>query len=87
MEKSLLSILNAEDLIVRNINSALDSIDYFTADRERISRSPFECEARKSDIDSCDRLISKYREDVEEYKQQLESVRKELREYLEAILN
>lgn len=85
--KSLLSILKTEDQIMQKINSTLDSIDYFTAERKRISRSPFECEAKKSDIDSCDRLTSKYREDVEEYKQQLESVRKELREYLEAILN
>ena len=85
MEKSLLSILEAEEQVVRKINYAEKEASYFQRKREEISCMPFECKGKETDLASCDKFIAFWKDEAEEKRMQLDSVRGELREYLAAL--
>ena len=82
MEKSLLSILKAEDRIVTDIADSERMIAAFQKERAKVESIPFNCEAKVQELASFDRIIANYQRDIEEYRPKLASVRTELREYL-----
>ena len=77
-EKSLLSILRAEDEMVNRINAAVISENHF---------SSYEYEAEASERECCLKLAAKYHEEAEKCRQQLDAIRHELKAYLWAIQN
>lgn len=82
MEKTLLSILNAEQQLIDRIARCENEIRAIERDRDRIKASPYECKAKTNDLERCDNLISNYRQEAADIKQKLDGVRKEMQEYL-----
>lgn len=86
MEQSLLKILKREDNAVYEINRVEDSIEICLDQRKRIEESPFDCEAKRSDLQEYDDLIAQYRATLQLYQNNLRDVRSELRQWLRAVL-
>ena len=81
MEKSLLSILKAEDELVEKIHRAYDDADYTLRWRDKVATFP-DCSAKVADLARYDREIADYHQKAEEYRKQLGAVRDDLRAYL-----
>lgn len=86
MERSLLSLLEEEDKLVRNINGNSDTISYYERRIEEIRDIPFECEAKSRALKSYIALINDYKKDTEESKNKLDVVRDNLKRYFNEML-
>lgn len=87
MEQSLLEILKREDNAVYEINRVEDSIVIFLDRRKRTEASPFDCEAKRRDLQEYDELIEQYRATLQLYQDNLRDVRSELRQWLRVVLS
>ena len=85
-EKSLLSIMQAEDRMVKELNAAISKEYFFLEECEHVSHSPYECAAKTADIERYLDIADKHHEEAEKCRQQLDTIRDELREYLRKLL-
>lgn len=86
MMKSLLSIIKKEDDTVREYNRNVDAVRLFVRERERVETKPFDCETKSEEILHYNNMISEYEKKAEEAKQNVDEVRKELRDYIVMLL-
>lgn len=86
MMKSFVSILKREDQAVYEYNSYVDAVDLLVEKRKWIEEAPLDCETKSEDIRECNELISAHEKNAEEAKQNVNQVRKELREYIVMLL-
>lgn len=81
MEKSLLSIIIAEDDVVKKIHKAYSDADCALRWRNIVATYP-DCSAKADDIARYDGEIADCRRKAEEYRKQLDAIRDDLRAYL-----
>jgi hypothetical protein len=81
MEKSLLSILNEEDRLVKKIHEANSDADYTMRWRDKVATFP-DCSLKVADLARYDGEIADCHRKAEEYRKQLDAVRDDLRAYL-----
>lgn len=86
MMKSFVSILKREDQAVYEYNSYVDAVDLLVEKRKWIEEIPTDCETKSEDIRKCNELISAHEKNAEEAKQNVDKVRKELRDYISMLL-
>lgn len=86
MMKSFVSILKREDQAVYEYNSYIDAVGLIVEERKRIEEIPLDYETKSEDIRKCNELISAHEKNAEEAKQNVDKVRKELRDYIVMLL-
>ena len=86
MEICLLDILRKEQAKVDAFNCALGSVDFFKEQKDEIYAIDIKCESRSDKLASCDRLIAEYTSKAVLLSNEILDCRKEMKEYIEAII-
>ena len=85
--KSLMSILEDEDKVVRNIRLANSLAERYEEELNHVYAYPIECNAKKEDIKHYTTLVEKHRAEAAEYEENLIAIRDELKNYIMQLLS
>lgn len=80
--KSLMSILEDEDKVVKNIHLANSLAERYEEELNHVYAYPIECNAKKEDIKRYMALVEKHRAEVAEYEEKLIAIRNEFKNYI-----
>lgn len=86
MEICLLDILQREQKKVYAYNQALNSVDFFKEEKDRVHDMDIEYAEMSERLASCDRLIAEYTSKAVLLSNEILDGRKEMKEYIEAII-
>ena len=82
MYRSLFSILDEESRLTKAIDVANGHAQVFQHELDRTRSIPIECGSKMEDLARYEGLVAKYHREADEYRQQLDAVRDDLRAYI-----